>query len=128
MVAISNEGAAMELIDFIRQTIVQSYEGMQEGEYDPWDEEENGVSHIDNELGFLDQLREDPELGEALKSEYADLNNVEECKAIVISRGGAYIRQALAFMRAGGTSNPDHFTLRATKSVPLIQAYLASLQ
>jgi len=116
------------LVDLVRQKILQSDVDAAGQNRDPWDEEQGGVNWLDNELGFLDQLREQPELGGPMDSEFEPLHTVEICRQLLERRGVAYMRQAIAFTEAGGTGTLGIFDLRATCDPVQIAAFLAALE
>jgi hypothetical protein len=111
-----------QVIGDIRQAIVDElleYDAVGR-RHSPWDEQEEGVGWVDNELGVFDQLRDQPELGYTPDGEFTDLASVER-------RGVAYLEQALAFLRGGGTGTPGLWELRATCDPLAIQTFFDTL-
>jgi hypothetical protein len=117
------------VIDEIRQSILEQWQDAQAvgRPHGPWDEGEAGAGWVENELGFLDQLRDRPTLGCWADGEFGRLSSVEECRQLVERRGLAYQRQALSFQKRGGTGTPGIFELRATRDPVAIRIFLDGL-
>jgi hypothetical protein len=115
------------LVNTLRESITKSIKEVGKDIHDPWDEKSCGVAWFDNELGFLDQLRDQPKLGHCIVSEYDKCQTVEECRQIALARGTEYLRQAICFTSLGGTGITGIFELRETRDPVKIGDFLSRL-
>jgi len=92
-----------------------------------WNEYEDGVGWVDNEIGFLDQLNEEPERGKCSDSEFTPKKSVEACRRILVRRDVAYLKMALAFVGNGGTGIDGIFDLRSRADPMEIHTFLEEL-
>jgi hypothetical protein len=114
-------------IDYIIQTIRLSIIDMQENckkineHCDPWDEGEDGVAWLSNEVGLFDDLIRCIKPDQKnIEHDFMKLKTVEDCKKLLTNQTLQYISLLKNFIEKGGSTNLIFFELREKKDASRI--------
>ena len=108
------ESKASKVISLIRHTTLKSFEGLEEGSYDPWDEEENGAAWISNEasavIDVFNMIYPEAELADEQWSTMnlflrCEIYSVADCEQALSILSDEFLDLFMRVVAAGGSSN-----------------------
>jgi hypothetical protein len=102
MLKVEKKYMAKEIVRLIKENVLESIDDAK-GSYkhDPWDEEENGVGWLENEINFFNEIN-------MIEDFYMGVN-VKKCVKILSKGSETYLNKLTMFVLQGGTDSLEHW-------------------
>ena len=106
---------AQAIVDDIRRQIIDGFSELEPGSYDPWNEGQDGVDWLDNEIGMFNDIYKIIEPYYQPQNFHKNCHSVGEVLNYLEKESTGYLTYLHKFVNLGGTGATNVFEIRDRK-------------
>jgi hypothetical protein len=116
MDSIVQKALAASIVNTIRTCVAREISIVPVGEHDPWNENENGVAWLDNEIGMFEDLFSICDKT-FTRTDFESFTCVVSVEAALAARPLSYLVLLQNFVKSGGTNAANVFECRSANNI-----------